>query len=161
MWQYNSSNPNELMHYGKKGMKWGHRTGTKPKVVGNVVRGMTIGSYGNVKYNQARAQNKGRVKSTAIGVGNQIANNVTLGYRSVKDSKKITGDNSKTKVGNTLAKNLVLGSYGTTKYNQLRKDRVSVGESVLKAYGAGLANTLTAGYVQAYDAQNKGKVLRK
>ena len=25
MWQYNHSQPNELMHYGKKGMKWGKR----------------------------------------------------------------------------------------------------------------------------------------
>lgn len=27
MWQYNHLQPNELMHYGKKGMKWGKRKG--------------------------------------------------------------------------------------------------------------------------------------
>ena len=27
MWQYNHLQPNELMHYGKKGMKWGRRRG--------------------------------------------------------------------------------------------------------------------------------------
>ena len=25
MWQYNQTQPNELMHYGKKGMRWGKR----------------------------------------------------------------------------------------------------------------------------------------
>jgi len=29
MWQYNHSQPNELMHYGKKGMKWGKRTSSE------------------------------------------------------------------------------------------------------------------------------------
>lgn len=160
MWQYNHLQPNELMHYGKKGMKWGHRTGSKPAIVSNVVRGRLIGKYGNTKYNQARAQKKGRVKSAAIGVGNQIADNFTLGYRQVKDAKKITGDKSKTKVGSTIAKNLILGGYGTTKYNQLRKDKQPIGESVIKAFGATVANELTLGYVQAYDAQQKGKLLR-
>ena len=161
MWQYNHSQPSdELMNYGKKGMKWGHRTGTKPAIVSNVVRGSLMGKYGNVKYNQARAQKKGRVKSAAIGVGNQIADNFTLGYRQVKDNKKISGDKSKTKVGSTIAKNLILGGYGTTKYNQLRKDKQQFGESVIKAYGATVANGLTLGYVQAYDSQNKGKFLR-
>ena len=28
MWQYNHVQPNELMHYGKKGMKWGRKTTT-------------------------------------------------------------------------------------------------------------------------------------
>ena len=27
MWQYNQTQPNELMHYGKKGMRWGKRKG--------------------------------------------------------------------------------------------------------------------------------------
>ena len=162
MWQYNYSQPSdELMHYGKKGMKWGHRTGTKPAIVSNVIRGRLIGKYGNSKYNQARAQKKGRVKSAAIGVGNQIADNVTLGYRQVKDNKKRMGDKSKTKVGSTIAKSLILGGYGTTKYNQLRKAKNPIGEAALKSFGAAVVNDLTLGYVQAYDSQNKFKLLVK
>ena len=30
MWQYNHLQPNELMHYGKKGMKWGRRKSVGP-----------------------------------------------------------------------------------------------------------------------------------
>lgn len=159
MWQYNYSD--ELMHYGKKGMRWGHRTGKKPPIVSNVVRGKLIGGYGNQKYNQARSQNKGIAKSLGIGVGNQIGNLATLGYREAKDSRSITGNKSKPKVGKSIVKSMLLTSYGGVKYDQVRAKNKSRGEAYVKAFASGTLNVLSVGYLQNYDAQNKGEFLNK
>lgn len=160
MWQYNHLQPNELMHYGKKGMKWGKRS-ARPKIVSNVVRNQLLGGYGNQKYTQARLQNKSVAKSVGIGLGNQIGNLATLGYREIKDNKSITGDKSKTTVGKSIAKSLLLTSYGGVKYNQLRQNDKSRGEAYVKAFASGTINLASAGYLQVYDNQNKGKFLNK
>lgn len=158
MWQYNHTN--ELMHYGKKGMRWGKRS-THPKVVSNIVRNGLLGGYGNQKYNQARSQNKSIAKSVGIGLKNQVGNLATLGYKEIKDSKTITGDKSKTTVGKSIVKSLLLTSYGGVKYNQLRQNNKSRGEAYVKAFAAGTVNLASAGYLQVHDTQNKGKFLNK
>ena len=38
MWQYETLNPDELMHYGKLGMKWGVRHGHSDKVYAKASR---------------------------------------------------------------------------------------------------------------------------
>ena len=69
MWQYNYLQPNELMHYGKKGMKWGRRKGKIKSTA------KTLGSRYKkaVEKHESRSKNIGKRKlntfeKVAVGV---------------------------------------------------------------------------------------------
>ena len=40
MWKYNHLQPNELMHFGKKGMRWGKRTNAGPRSEADTARSL-------------------------------------------------------------------------------------------------------------------------
>ncbi len=58
MWQYETLNPDELMHYGKLGMKWGVRHGHSDKVYAKASRKLEkldnkVQKYAKKKYKHA------------------------------------------------------------------------------------------------------------
>ena len=82
MWQYNQTQPNELMHYGKKGMKWGKR-GVGIKTYAKEAGKMTVNSL-----KHPILSNKAQAKSLKARTMKDRARRTML-YQNTKDVKDI------------------------------------------------------------------------
>ena len=128
---YANENSSYIQHYGVLGMKWGqHRYKSMIKKSKNLAS--------NGKNREAK---KLRTKAEAY-------KNVTT---TMSGGKKTYDYVAKQKMGKTLVKSMIMGSYGSLKYNQLRVK--GQGRAKSFAFGAisNLGSVLTAGMLPIYE----------
>lgn len=115
----------ELMHYDVLGMKWGQR-----RVRVNTAKAAKARAAGNT----AKAS-KYSAKATKI-------ENKHVGRAGGRKAYNYTKNQS---IGKTVAKSMLMGTYGTTKYNKARSKGDSRLKAGVKGTVSGVANNFTGG----------------
>lgn len=130
MSRYYNIYDNELYHYGVIGMRWGIRHDKQYKSDKNSLKKQKkIGKINKEQYKQ-------KLNNAKVSAANRL-----YGNTSAKSNTKIATDST----AKTLAKTLLLSSYGAKKYNDSRAKGDSRSISAIKGYGYTVANTATLG----------------
>ena len=115
----------ELMHYGVLGMKWGQRRA-------------------RVNASKASQARKKGDAAAAKKYGDK-AKEIEARHISRAGGKKAYNYTKNQSTGKALAKSMLMGTYGTTRYNRARSQGKGRVESAARAVGAETVNTLTKG----------------
>lgn len=131
----------ELMHYGVLGMKWGQRK----------VRKNTAKAAGARAIGKTAKANKYSAKAARI-------ENKHVGRAGGKKAYNYTKNQS---TGKAFVKSMLMGTYGTTKYNKAR----SLGDSRLKSGAKGLGthalDLMTLGTMGIVEPRVSGTIYKK
>ena len=157
MWKYNYLHPDELMHYGVLGMKWGHRKARRYENKARIAR-ESAKEWREIGYNKAsKLANKGKnEKATKIknkyseyakkdmAASKRYEQKAKTKYYD-KASKKTRTAVEKMSTGKAITSSMLLGSYGSLVYTSLRKKGVSRGKAAGRAIINNTVNNATFG----------------
>ena len=125
MWQYNQTQPNELMHYGVMGMKWGRRTARTTTASGGKKRVTTSAFTPWTGKTKTVIKDPGKKKSVHVETKSDF-----LGTKRNSEYKK-NSDGSKSYVETSKSKDIytknvnIKNSDGSKKSIATRNDRFS------------------------------------
>lgn len=169
MWEYN--NTHELMHYGVIGMKWGQRRARsyQKKITSTRAKGKKDADSFNPYLKTGIKTKKGKTIMTAKDVSDsKKAIEQTTKKKVDKYQEKITKIKNKEKnfggagkrvknmrMPEVVGKTMLLGTYGTVKFEQNRAMGRSVADTYLHMYGPVALNSLTGGISSAVEARSK------
>lgn len=143
----------ELKHYGVLGMKWGHRKARKNVEKSKRAR-ESAKEWDEIARNK---ESKGNTKAAAKARQNAAQDRADANKYSAKakrieqkhmqraGGKKAYNYSAKESTGKSVAKSLLLGTYGALRYNEARSKGASRGKSIVSGIMAGGFNKLTLG----------------
>lgn len=154
-----------LQHYGVIGMRWGRRRALKYQVKGINARrsaakldakASVAAAKGNTKkaakYTQSAEQSRAEAKSyTDKGKAIQQKHIERAGGQKAYD---YSGRQSS---GKTVVKSLLIGTYGTLRYNEARAKGASRGEAAVAGILSNAANKATGGVVSIVEPRLRQK----
>lgn len=125
-----------LMHYGVLGMKWGQRRARKFA---------TKSAKASAKGKTEKAQ-KYKAKSEKI-----------KSYHQKMGGKKTYERVAKTSTGKAIAQSMLMGTYGSLKYNEARAKGQKRGKAAVNGLLYGAANSSTGGIVSVVEPRLRKK----
>ncbi len=131
MWTYNyTAYPDELYHYGVLGMKWGvHRA----------------------KVNASKAQKYRRLADSAKAAKYEAKSKAIISKHKRLAGKKAFNRINSQSTGKLVAKSMLMGTYGTLKYEQARAMGVDKGRAAVTGVMHTLGNYFTSGILQVVE----------
>lgn len=154
----------ELYHYGVLGMKWGQRRAKK-----YAGKSSAISASAKQLEDKAKAAEAAGKYKKADGLHKRAADKQAKADALSNKSKKITDKHVKLaggekvynsvaqqKTGRLVAKSILMGTYGTLKYEQARAQGVSKGASIVAGMGFGVANVATLGVLGVVEPRSSG-----
>ena len=143
----------ELKHYGVLGMKWGHRKARKNVEKSKRAR-ESAKEWDEIARNK---ESKGKTKAAAKARQNAAQDRADANKYSAKakrieqkhmqraGGKKAYDYSAKESTGKSVAKSLLLGTYGALRYNEARSKGAVRGKALVDGILAGGFNRLTLG----------------
>ena len=142
------SRNDELMHYGVLGMKWGQRRVRKNYEKAKSYSDRAAGARAGAKEGQDIARSNAKKGKSSNIVNRHIER---------AGGKKAYNYTKNQSTGKAVAKSMLMGTYGTTKYNKARSEGDSRVKAAAKGAAHETANRLTGGALSVVEPRVKRK----
>lgn len=171
------SRNDELMHYGVLGMKWGQRRVRKNYEKAKSYSDRAAGARAGAKEGQDIARSNAKKGKSSNIVNRQIsaekkaaaefdtkakeyrdkAARIEKKHIERAGGKKAYNYTKNQSTGKAVAKSMLMGTYGTTKYNKARSEGDSRVKAAAKGAAHETANSLTGGALSVVEPRVKRK----